>query len=355
MTKINRYLSQNIIHMILLVSLVLLAIEFFILLINEFSHIGRGEYSLWPAMQFIILRMPAEFYELFPIVALMGCLLSLSLLANHSELIVLRAASFSLRDMIVAVLISASLVNGVMFMFGEVLAPWALHLAYNKKALEASHGQALRSREGLWFKSNGSFIHIKKIINPQLLIGIEQFAFDQHGKLKLIRFAKRAQYRNHHWQLSQVSETEIQERLRQTHFSQLAWALTIKPEFLRTVSLANRELNLINLYQQLNTVNHDKNIDYEFWQRLLKPILICIMMLLAIPFVFTAQYKSSIGARILIGLSFGFLYYFLQRVTGPIGLLYQLPPLIAALSPIFLFLTLGFFLFYQQSFNNSSS
>lgn len=334
MKTIERYIIGQIIQMILLVSLVLLGIELFILWINEYSHIGKGNYQLLAATQFIFLRMPSEFYDLFPIVGLLACLLSLSQLANQSELVVLRAARFSLNNMIKTLLICAVIVNVFILVLGEVIAPYALHLAYNKKALEASHGQALRNRDGLWFKENERFIHINKVHDPKHIEGIEQMDFEQ-GQLRLLRQAAHGEYTNG-WQLSDVKETQFSKNLTQHHVSKLNWDVSLKPEFLRHASVNNRELNLLDLYAK-----HDQSSTYEFWSRLFKPLLITIMMLLAIPFVFAAQYKSSLGARLLIGLSFGFLYYCFERVLGPLCVLYQLPPYWVALVPLFVFGLIG--------------
>jgi lipopolysaccharide export system permease protein len=328
--------------MILLVSVVLIAIEFFILLINEVSHLGHGDYHLWSAVQFVLLRLPSELYELYPVVCLLGVLLSLSVLANQSELVALRAAGFSLRNMVSTVLFAACWLNVIGLMWGELLAPWALHSAYNVKAQATSQGQALRSHEGLWLKQAGGFVHIKKVVTPGLVHDVHEFQFDTHGRLRLARYAKQAHYQQHHWQLSDVVDTRFRHELTTQHSQSQVSLLTLQPTFLQTVSVAARELTLLQLYDYLQTpANVSVQYALVFWQRCFKPILIAIMMLLAIPFVFTAQDKSSLGARLLLGLSLGFIYYFLQRLLGPICLLYQWPPLVAALIPLLLTLLGG--------------
>ncbi|MCK1890503.1 LptF/LptG family permease, partial [Legionella pneumophila] len=48
--------------------------------------------------------MPYQVYLFFPIASLLGCLVGLGVLANHSELVVMRAAGISIGQITGAVL-----------------------------------------------------------------------------------------------------------------------------------------------------------------------------------------------------------------------------------------------------------
>ena len=87
-------------------------------------------------------------------------------------------------------------------------------------------------------------------------------------------------------------------------------------------------------------------IDYAlpFWQRMLQPLATCVMILLAIPFVFGPLRQVSMGLRMLAGLGVGFSFYLLNQFFVPFSTVFQVPPFLAAVLPTCLFFLLGLFL-----------
>ena len=62
-----------------------------------------------------------------------------------------------------------------------------------------------------------------------------------------------------------------------------------------------------------------------------------VMMVLAIPFVFSQQRSGGIGARLFTGIILGLAFYVVSRGFGYFGLLYGIPALIGAALPALLF------------------
>ena len=81
-----------------------------------------------------------------------------------------------------------------------------------------------------------------------------------------------------------------------------------------------------------------KQFLFSFWQRLLQPITTLVMICLAIPFVFGSARSATMGTRVMIGVFIGFAFYIMGQLFGPITLLYQYPPILAAITPTGLFL-----------------
>ena len=61
------------------------------------------------------------------------------------------------------------------------------------------------------------------------------------------------------------------------------------------------------------------------------------MMLLALSFVFGSMRSVTMGARIMLGVITGFLFYLSNETLGPLAVVYNLPPLLGALGPSFIF------------------
>jgi lipopolysaccharide export system permease protein len=79
-----------------------------------------------------------------------------------------------------------------------------------------------------------------------------------------------------------------------------------------------------------------------FWQRLLQPVAIIVMLFMAVPFVLGSPRSSMLGLRILLGVVLGFVFYLSNALLGQLSIIFQFPPLLAAALPIFLFSCLGY-------------
>ena len=80
-----------------------------------------------------------------------------------------------------------------------------------------------------------------------------------------------------------------------------------------------------------------KRFLFSFWQRILQPVTTLVLIGLAVPFVFGSFRDSSMGMRIMTGVLIGFAFYMMNQLFGPITLVYQFPPLLAAVLPTMIF------------------
>jgi lipopolysaccharide export system permease protein len=105
-------------------------------------------------------------------------------------------------------------------------------------------------------------------------------------------------------------------------------------------------LQKLNEYSRSLEKNHVQAgaFQLEFWQRIFQPLAILTMILLAIPFVFTAPRSLNVGRRILLAIIVGFIFYLTEELLGQFSIVFQFPPIIAALLPILLFAGAGYIL-----------
>ena len=74
----------------------LAGLQIFILFVDQLDDLGKVDYGIVQAAFFVLLQMPYQVYLFFPMASLLGCLIGLGVMANHSELIVMRAAGMSI-------------------------------------------------------------------------------------------------------------------------------------------------------------------------------------------------------------------------------------------------------------------
>ena len=90
-----RYLSREIFASTALVLVAFLGLFAFFDFINELEDVGKGGYTLYQALVYVALTLPARVYELMPIAVLIGTLYALATLAKNSEITVMRASGMS--------------------------------------------------------------------------------------------------------------------------------------------------------------------------------------------------------------------------------------------------------------------
>lgn len=361
--KIDCYLGKIVIGAIFLVVLILLGFEAFIEFTREFPDIGNGSYGLPQVLAYVPMILPTDVYQLFPMAGLLGCVIGLGLLASHSELIVMRAAGVSVAHITLTVLKAAVLLSIVVLFMGEIVAPFLQHKATVSKAEAISGGQAMLTRQGIWLKDRNNFVHVQSVSSYEHLHGITRYSFDEENQLQLLSFAASADYEDGQWVFRDIVQTDLSaandnnktnNKVTTTHFAEQRWGLQLKPRLLDLTSMSAEQKSLPELSRYIKSLKQSglnaASYEFGFWQRVFQPLTILVMIVLAIPFVFGPLRTATMGLRMLIGTMVGFVFYIFNQFIGPFSIVYQIPPLIAALSPTVIFAICGWILlrkFYE--------
>ena len=342
MKILTRYLVRIVTIDTLLVLFALVALQSLFAFQDETGNVGKGTYSFQDALYYILLQVPTSLYELFPVSALIGGLVSMGRLASHSELIVMRASGVSLKQMSMMVLQATLGLMLLVVLIGEFIAPESAKLARQMKTSAISGGNLIKSEQGVWLKDGSRFVQINMILPSGRLEGINVFEFEG-TELKVITLAEAAeQNANGQWELIGVKQSFIgEEQVNHTRADVMLWRTEINQETLGVVSLQPEDLNLKGLsdyadYLESNQLDATR-YHLTFWQKLFQPLSVIVMMFLALSFISGPLRTVSMGSRILMGLITGVGFSLLVRLFGPMSLVYQLPPVIAAILPILLF------------------
>ncbi|MFI4937707.1 MAG: LPS export ABC transporter permease LptG [Candidatus Berkiellales bacterium] len=357
MDRITLYIGKTILVAILLAMTLFVGLEIIFSFVNEARHIGTGQYTLWPAISFVLLLLPNHIAEMFPMSALVGTIMGLGLLASRSELIVMRAAGLSRGDIIVAVSKLAIILIVFTWILSEWVAPITDRSATNQKALALSSGQALRTAHGTWMRDGNHFIHIQSIESNDALSGITRYELNDKMELLKASYARSAHYVNDHWVLRDIKETVFEPGKTQSHhIAKSDWISSIDPSMVNLVAVKDlAELSLVELwqtirYRQANGLNA-KDYQLEFWQKICRPFATLVMMFLAIPFIFGPLRSATMGLRMLVAVLVGFVFYTVNQLFGPLTLVYAIPPIVGAVLPTGLFFIVGLVLLKRSEGN----
>jgi lipopolysaccharide export system permease protein len=349
MKMIQRYIAKHVMISTALVFVVVFILSFVINLLGELRDIGTGEYGFGQAILHVIFMQPHTLYQLFPMLILLGGVLGLGMLASGHELIVMRASGLSVKNITAAVIIAALLLIALATAAGELIAPHANFLAEQRKSSAQTNGQAVATTSGVWIHEGNNFLHIEHVLDRNRLEGVTRYEFDNKHQLLASYYAQSVNFINNQWVLHNLVKTTVnKDKTLSQQFPIAIWNLKLTPSYLTVGLVAPEAMTLRKLaeYSLYLRQNHSQSSAYqlEFWKRVFQPLTTLVMILLAIPFVFAAPRSMSMGKRILFAIFIGFTFYIINAFMGQFSIVFQFPPIIAALIPTLLFAVVGYVL-----------
>jgi lipopolysaccharide export system permease protein len=285
-------------------------------------------------------------YIMFPMIALLGTILSLGMLASNSELIAMRAAGVSITRITLSVLKTGVILAAIVIAMGEFVAPKAVQYAKLERVRAMNQKITLNTDYGLWARDGANYIHIRRVENDKRLVGINIYIYDENQQLAETISAPYAEYLDDHWILYEVNKRTVsKDELKQKFLATLRWETLLKPEVVNVVSVTPENLSIIKLkgyieYLKSNGLN-SKEYELSFWSKLIAPLTIAGMIVLAVPFVFGSLRNVGAGQRILVGFLLGLGFFIFNKLVGNAGLVYTDHPWIVAIIPTLFVLVLG--------------
>ncbi len=352
MRILDLYIGRTVIAGTLLALFILLAVDVFFSFANEIQDLGKGRYTLGDVFTFVGLTIPRRVYEMFPMAALIGSLLSLGTLASSSELVAIRAAGVSVTRISLSVLKAGGILLVIAAAIGEWVAPWSEQIAQQRRATAQSEAITFRSDHGLWARDGNRFINIKLILPDGHLSGIEVYEFSEDGSLKSSISAKTAEHVESGWRLHGARQGTLKDNvLTLNKAKRLDIPTLLSPKLLNVVTLAPEDLSARDLHQYANYMRDNgldaSRYDLAFWQRVFSPVSGLVMLFLSIPFVFGPLRSAGTGQRLLWGVMTGVAFYLVNQTMTHAGQVYGLPAPLSALLPALLFFAGGLWVMRQ--------
>ncbi len=338
----ERYMTRILVQSTLLALTVLLAIFAFFSLFDQLEETGRGNYGVLQALEYVLLTLPHLAYELFPIACVIGSMATLGQLSHHSELAVLRTSGIARGSLILALCKGGLVLVLIAIVIGELIAPKAEQTAQHRRSVALTEQIALKTKYGFWSRDGQSFINIRKVLPGDRVEDIYIYEFDIDNELRASTFAKSAEYIDGQWILQEMEQTRITEQGLVRREMQLAsWDSLLNPDVINLVVIKPQYLSFWGLLEYIAYLKHnDQNsLLYEqaLWFKISRPFAMLLMVLMAVPLVGSGKRTISVGKRIMSGCVIGILFYIITQVSGNLGVVYQLNPVISIFMPLVLF------------------
>ena len=127
----------------------------------------------------------------------------------------------------------------------------------------------------------------------------------------------------------------------------------LTPDKLGVVALDPDALSISGLHnyvKYLKSSGQDPGrYQLNMWSKIFQPLSVAVMMLMALSFIFGPLRSVPMGVRVVTGISFGFIFYVLDQIFGPLTLVYGIPPIIGALLPSASFFLISLWLMMRKA------
>src|ERR1044071_8169262 len=231
---LQRYVIKSILGQTLLVLLVLLTLSAVYLFITEQDDIGKGTYAMNDALFMVALSLPQYIFDLLPIAALIGALLSLGALARSMELIVIRASGVSTLRLSAWVATAGALLMVLTWVIGEYVAPPLEQYGRQMKTFAKFNDCSLAGNGGAWAKDDSTIIEVQQQRAGTSYAGVYVFKFDAQHRLSSVGRASSASIdTDNRWRLSDYRESRIEtDRIVPSRSPTAQLPTRLSPEFL---------------------------------------------------------------------------------------------------------------------------
>jgi lipopolysaccharide export system permease protein len=318
---------------------VLLGLFVFIEFVGELDDVGTGDYNILQALLFAVLKLPNMANIMLPMAVLMGALLGLGSLANHSELVAIRAAGVSTRRLAGAVMATGLVLTLVALVLGEYVGP-PLDRYARQMRTAAKHSQTgVSTGQSVWVRDGNTILNISQLTDDFRFGGVFVFKMSPDGDLASIGRADSAGVNDENeWVLNNFAESifvkdgVVTRRSRRSLQKNNLSADLVGLAVVRPSSLSGLNLYRYIRYLERNGLDAQRYA-VAFWNRIASAVAVTPMCILALPFVFGRMRSAGTGARMVVGLIIGLAYFLGSRSLADGGLVFDLNPALVAWLP----------------------
>ena len=347
MKIIPRYITVQLLKISFFTLIALLGVYSIFDVINEVSKLNKGNYDLWMMLYYILLLLPGRIYELMPLAVLIGGMIAMTSLANHSEYTVIRTSGVSIYQIGWILLKFGMLFAVLAVLLGEFISPITLEKAHRVRLEAIERDVKPEHRSSIWVKDSNHYINIGRMTPDGTIYAIKVYQYDAKNELVQSMYADEGQYQSDaRWLLKRVQISHIgQDKITAEYYPEYYWRSILQPKILDVLLVVPEQMSALNLSYYIGHLekNQQQTRRYEIalWGKLFYPLACISMALIALAFTPHQNRQGSLGVRLFFGICLGVGFHFFDRFCGYLGLLYSWNPVLVSTLPTVLFLVIG--------------
>ena len=346
--RIAWYLTRLFVTRTLAVLVLLVLVLMSLDLLGESGKIlrveGNGEAELW---RYVSLRVPLLIQRFLPFSALLGTLIALVSLNQHSEIVAMKSAGLSAHQILAPMLLASLGLAGIAFAFNEAVAADSTRTV---NAWSDNEYEPLKADSGVqsnvWVRSGDDFARAKLVIGrgpDARLRGITLFEREGNALARIVTAAEGVPQGNG-WRLDKVriydSNMNVVRRM-----PSLDALPGVTADRFNLAKVRADEQDVMRLRQSIAELEAagrpTDEVRAGYWHKFSGPLSVVLMPLLAAIAAFGLARSGRVLLRAASGMALGFAYFVIDNLSLALGNAGAYPGWLAAWAPLLLFAIIG--------------
>ncbi len=354
MKLISRYVLTEFFRILAMTLMGLVLVFLIVDFLDRIDNFMEVHMSLGRVGYYYLMSIPAVVFQLAPVAVLIAILISLGLLARHSEIVAMKASGVSLYRVSMPLFAASIMISLLVFGLSDTVLPNTsseVNTIWNVE-VEQQRDSASPLRKDVWFRSEDGIINFK-IYNQETkrARGVSLSRLTRNFRLVERIEALSGDLQDGVWVFHNglVKTYPPNGKVFVRHFEAERIPLPDLPEEFAQVQRAADEMSfadLSNWIRRMENEGYDPlryRVDLQL--KLAFPFLCAIMALIGLPLALWKEKGGGTALGIGVGIGLSFVYIVFLGLSRSLGYSGLLAPVLAAWMPNMIFTLLGLFLF----------
>jgi len=338
----DRYIANTLLTYSIVVLLVWLSIYSFFNFLAELNSVGKVNYTILAAFKYIVLQLPEVAYDQVSPIILLGCVLGMGHLATTGQLIILRASGISILKITWLTLKNAIIFLICLTLIGELVAPTLTTYAENERSNALGLNSLSSSQDGFWIRDGDNFINVENNVDGSLFNGITVIEVNKSNKIERVVNSQSAIFDGQNINMDStnifsINSTNLFDDIALKERNLYKKRVAFDQDLINSLEKEPKDLTTLTIVKQIQFLTDNKLraevFEVELYKRLVKPITLVAMILLAMLFIFGSTRDATLGRKIFFGVAIGLSFELISRIGGALALSFDFSPLLSAFIP----------------------
>jgi lipopolysaccharide export system permease protein len=339
----DRYIANTLLTYSIVVLLVWLSIYSFFNFLAELNSVGTVNYTILEAFKYIILQLPEVAYNQVSAVILLGCVLGMGHLATTGQLIILRASGISILKITWLTLKNAIIFLILITMVGELVAPILTTYAENERSNALGQKSVSSSQDGFWIRDGDNFINVKNNVDGRVFNDITVIEVNnESNEIERVVNSKSAIFDGQNINMEStnifsINSSNLFDDIALKERNLYKKRVAFDQDLIDSLEKEPKDLTTFTILKQIQFLTDNKLraevFEVELYKRLVKPITLIAMILLAMLFIFGSTRDATLGRKIFFGVAIGLSFELISRIGGALALSFDFNPLLTTFVP----------------------
>jgi lipopolysaccharide export system permease protein len=308
------------------------------------AHPGNGDSELW---RYVGLRVPQLIARFLPFSVLLGTLITLVALNQHSEIITMKAAGISAHQIIAPLILAGLFIAALNFVFNERVVTRANQALSSWEAVEYGPiPPKTQVQNDVRVQHGEDLIFIRQVAGEGDAVRLSGITiYDRTGgTMRRILTADTGSRVSAGWEMRNVTLFTV-ETGQLARMGRVVLGESIRPDQFTLAGVDADEQDFWELRRSIEALaavgRPTASLEASLWHKISGPLSTVLMPLLAAIAAFGLARSGQLFIRAVIGMALGFAYFVADNFALAMGNFGAYPPFLAAWGPFLLFLLVG--------------